>query len=97
MLACVQSSFVVLAPPAQGGLRYTVKYQLGKAGSDFAYGEAKKARVAGQVAGFEMEFQGIDDGTGVLKCIKGAKISKFVIFHCYPDFHLSLAYKRQQC
>jgi hypothetical protein len=68
--SCVDSGYTLLAPPTTPDGKYTVKYQLGKVGTDLAYAEASRVRALGQLsAGFAMEFQGIDDGSGTLKCV----------------------------
>jgi hypothetical protein len=68
--SCVDSGYAVLAPPTTPGGLYSVKYQLGKDGTDLAFTEASKMRVQGQLAGFSMELRGIDDGSGTLKCVE---------------------------
>jgi hypothetical protein len=66
---CIKSKFTILAPPAKAGGLYSVKYQLDIESSAIALKEAEKLRTKGlKMSGFSMEFKGIDDGTGILKC-----------------------------
>lgn len=67
---CVASGFAVLAPPATSGANYTIKYQLGTAGTTLALNAARAAQNAtGLSRGFQMSFTGVDDGSGTLQCI----------------------------
>ncbi|ETW02875.1 hypothetical protein H310_05347 [Aphanomyces invadans] len=73
---CVESKYTLLAPPANGSDLYSVKYQLGDAGSALARAAARGARSLGGKTGFSVTVTGIDDGTPELKCVD---ISKTVI------------------
>ncbi|RHX99429.1 hypothetical protein DYB36_013816 [Aphanomyces astaci] len=66
---CVDSLYTLLAPPENGSNLYTVKYQLGVAGSALAKDYAENARLLGGEKGFSATVTGVDDGTPELKCV----------------------------
>ncbi|RHZ35132.1 hypothetical protein DYB26_013884 [Aphanomyces astaci] len=67
--SCVDSLYTLLAPPENGSNLYTVKYQLGVAGSALAKNYAENARLLGGEKGFGATVTGVDDGTPELKCV----------------------------
>ncbi|RHZ11940.1 hypothetical protein DYB37_013974 [Aphanomyces astaci] len=67
--SCVDSLYTLLAPPENGSNLYTVKYQLGVAGSALAKNYAENARLLGGKKGFGATVTGVDDGTNELKCV----------------------------
>ncbi|RHY97376.1 hypothetical protein DYB31_015420 [Aphanomyces astaci] len=70
---CVDSLYTLLAPPENGSKLYTVKYQLGAAGSALAKNYAENARLLGGKKGFTATVTGVDDGTPELKCVELSK------------------------
>ncbi|OQR90257.1 hypothetical protein ACHHYP_05671 [Achlya hypogyna] len=68
LTACTDSGFALLAPPSGPGANYTVKYQLGSAGTTLAIKYGMAARNYGK-RGFNATLTGIDDGTPELKCV----------------------------
>eukprot|EP00245_Coleochaete_scutata_P006443 TRINITY_DN20885_c0_g1_i1.p1 TRINITY_DN20885_c0_g1~~TRINITY_DN20885_c0_g1_i1.p1 ORF type:complete len:179 (+),score=28.26 TRINITY_DN20885_c0_g1_i1:110-646(+) len=76
--SCVDSGYVILAPPASSGGKYSVKYELGAEGSALAKTAAEDARKAGQKRGLMLKVAGIDDNTTVLKCVSVSQSASYI-------------------
>ena len=73
--SCVDSGYVILAPPSTTGGDYTVLYALGPDGTKLARTAAQGIRQRGATKGFRMKVQGVVANGSELKCVEAISSS----------------------